>query len=274
MDHRVCNNLEKKNWKIWCCFEITCHIRVLLSSETREAGLLVVQCEEGQTYYWIGDGTSSNMAVKMYGVFQSCSQGPLSSSLARILMENWIFFEVLELHAPQSFKIVTNKVCWSLTEMSVGDKRTAEAMRGPVVEFLLRDHNDSETRWENEHEVSGQHQRKEHDKLDLNSRMWWRVTWDTECMEISRTGSSTREYQLIFACSIDVRLKPITTSSHALSRAWGSLLVFTLNLIGSERYFSYLLIGLCNNFGFGFTSLNPKAPHFKRVFFLVGLIIP
>ena len=26
--------------------------------------------------------------------------------------------------------------------MSVGDKRTAEAMRGPVVEFLLRDHND------------------------------------------------------------------------------------------------------------------------------------
>ena len=139
----------------------------------------------------------------MYGVFQSRSQGPLSSSLARVLMENWIFSEVLELHAPQSFKIVTNKVCWSLTEMSVGDKRTAEAMRGPVVEFLLRDHNDSEIRWENEHEVSGQHQRKEHDKLDLNSRMWWRVTWDTECMEISRTGSSTREYQLIFACSID-----------------------------------------------------------------------
>ena len=54
---------------------------------------------------------SSNMAVKMCGVFQSCSQGPLSSSLARILMKNWIFFEVLELHAPQSFKIVTNKVC-------------------------------------------------------------------------------------------------------------------------------------------------------------------
>ena len=197
----------------------------------------------------------------MYGVFQSRSQGPLSSSLARVLVENWIFSEVLELHAPQSFKIVTNKVCWSLTEMSVGDKRTAEAMRGPVVEFLLRDHNDSETRWENEHEVSGQHQRKEHDKLDLNSRIFV-------------VESNLREYQLIFACSIDVRLKPITTSSHALSRAWGSLLVFTLNLIGSERYFSYLLIGLGNNFGFGFTSLNPKAPHFKRVFFLVGLIIP
>ena len=95
----------------------------------------------------------------------------------------------------------------------------------------------------------------------------WRLTLDTECMEISRTGSSSREYQLMFACSIDVRLKPITTSSHALSRAWGSLLVFTLNLIGSERYFSYLLFGLGNNFGFGFTLLNPKAPHFKRVFF-------
>ena len=110
-DHRVCNNLQKKNEKFGAFFEITCHIPVLLSSETREAGLLVVQCGEGLTYHGIGDGTSSNMAVKMYGVFQSCSQGPLSSSLARILMENWIFFEVLELHASQSFKIVTNKVC-------------------------------------------------------------------------------------------------------------------------------------------------------------------
>ena len=54
---------------------------------------------------------SSNMAVKMYGVFQSRSEGPLSSSLARVVMENWIFSEVLELHASQSFKIVTNKVC-------------------------------------------------------------------------------------------------------------------------------------------------------------------
>ena len=31
---------------------------------------------------------------------------------------------------------------------------------------------DSETRWENEHEVSGQHWRKEEDKLDLNSRIF------------------------------------------------------------------------------------------------------
>ena len=31
---------------------------------------------------------------------------------------------------------------------------------------------DSETRWENEHEVSGQHWRKEQDKLDLNSRIF------------------------------------------------------------------------------------------------------
>ena len=157
VDHRVCDNLQKKK-KIWF--------------------------GEGLIYYGIEDETSSNMAVKMYGVFQSRSQGPLSSSLARIL-------------------IVTNKVRWSLTEMSVGDKRTAEAMRGPVVEFLLRDHNDlimswvactlieelmlglikacvndkylqadSETRWENEHEVSGQHWRKEQDKLDLNSRIF------------------------------------------------------------------------------------------------------
>ena len=129
VDHRVCDNLQKKEkWKIWCFFEITCHIPVLLSSGTGQAGLPVVQCGEGLIYYGIGDGTSSNMAVKMYGVFQSRSQGPLSSSLARILMKNWIFFEVLELHAPQSFKIVTNKVRWSLTEMSVGDKRTAEAI--------------------------------------------------------------------------------------------------------------------------------------------------
>ena len=46
----------------------------------------------------------------------------------------------------------------------------------------------------------------------------------------------------------------------------GSLLVFTLNLIGSERYFSFLLIGLCNNFGFGFTTLNPEPLHLSRVF--------
>ena len=139
----------------------------------------------------------------MYGVFQSRSQGPLSSSLARVVMENWIFSEVLELHASQSFKIVMIKVCWSLTEMSVGDKRTAEAIEGScgrilvkrshrlintyssivtlIEEFMLglikacvNDkylHADSETRWENELEVSGQHYRKEEDKSDLNSRI-------------------------------------------------------------------------------------------------------
>ena len=30
---------------------------------------------------------------------------------------------------------------------------------------------DSETRWENEHEVSGHHWRKEQDRLNLNSRI-------------------------------------------------------------------------------------------------------
>ena len=85
-------------------------------------------------------------------------------------------------------------------------------------------------------------------------------------LENSRSTISTTD--------IDPKLKPTTTSSHSLSRALSSLLVFTLNLISCERYFSYLLIGLGNNFGFGFTKLNPKAPHFKRVFFLVGLIVP
>ena len=82
-----------------------------LALRLEKLGYLWCSAGKGLTYHGIGDGTSSNMAVKMYGVFQSCSQGPLSSSLARILMKNWIFFEVLELHAPQSFKIVTNKVC-------------------------------------------------------------------------------------------------------------------------------------------------------------------
>ena len=82
-----------------------------LALRLEKLGYLWCSAGKGLTYHGIGDGTSSNMAVKMYGVFQSCSQGPLSSSLARILMENWIFVEVLELHAPQSFKIVTNKVC-------------------------------------------------------------------------------------------------------------------------------------------------------------------
>ena len=65
----------------------------------------------------------------MYGVFQSRPQGPLSSSLVRIFRKNWNFFEVHELHAPQSFKIVTNKVCWSLIEISVEDKVTAEVVK-------------------------------------------------------------------------------------------------------------------------------------------------
>ena len=42
---------------------------------------------------------------------------------------------------------------------------------------------------------------------------------------------------------IDRKLKPITTLSHALVRALGSLLVFTSNLISSDQYFSFLLIG-------------------------------
>ena len=42
---------------------------------------------------------------------------------------------------------------------------------------------------------------------------------------------------------INRKLKPITTLSRALARALVSLLVFALKLIGSEKYFSFLLIG-------------------------------
>ena len=65
---------------------------------------------------------------------------------------------------------------------------------------------------------------------------------------------------------INPKLKPITTWSHALSHASGSLLVFTLNLIGSERYFSYLLIGLCNNFGLVLHHSIQKHPILKGFF--------
>ena len=45
-------------------------------------GYLWYSAGEGLIYYGIEDETSSNMAVKMYGVFQSRSQGPLSLPLS------------------------------------------------------------------------------------------------------------------------------------------------------------------------------------------------
>ena len=104
-------------------------------------------------------------------------------------------------------------------------------------------------------------------KLNIDPRLRW-VCFTSFCDWFGKIAAT------LLTNHIDAKLKPLTTSSHALSRASGSSLVFNLNLIGSERYFSFLQIGLCNNFGFGFTTLNPKALHFERVFFLVGFIIP
>ena len=89
-------------------------------------------------------------------------------------------------------------------------------------------------------------------KLNIDPRLRW-VCFTSFCDwsgKIAATLSTNH---------IDAKLKPLTTSSHALSRASCSLPVFTLNLIGSERYFRYLLIGFCNNFGFGFTNTQSKS---------------
>ena len=52
VDHRVCDNLQKKKLKIWCFFEITCHIPVLLSCGTGQAGLPVVKCGGRTNLLW------------------------------------------------------------------------------------------------------------------------------------------------------------------------------------------------------------------------------
>ena len=67
---------------------------------------------------------------------------------------------------------------------------------------------------------------------------------------------------------IDRKLKPITT----LARTLVSLLVFTLNLIGSERISPFFRLALWDNFSFGFKTLNPKALHLCKVFFLSVLL--
>ena len=58
----------------------------------------------------------------------------------------------------------------------------------------------------------------------------------------------------------DAKPKPIATWSHAFSRAWRRLRVFALS---SHRFivlllFSFVVIGHCNCFNFGFTTLNRK----------------
>ena len=53
-----------------------------------------------------------------------------------------------------------------------------------------------------------------------------------------------------------LKLKPITSWSPAFSRALFSLFVFTLSSHWLLIVFSFLLIGRCDYFGFGFTTLN------------------
>ena len=71
---------------------------------------------------------------------------------------------------------------------------------------------------------------------------------------------------------IDRKLKPITTLSHALARTLGSLLVFTLNLTALKGISPFFRLALSDNFSFGFKTLNPKALHLCRVFFLSVLL--
>ena len=57
----------------------------------------------------------------------------------------------------------------------------------------------------------------------------------------------------------DAKLKSITNWSHAFSRALGSLVGFTLKSHWLLEILSFLLIGRCDYFGFGFTTLNQNA---------------
>ena len=59
----------------------------------------------------------------------------------------------------------------------------------------------------------------------------------------------------------DAKPKPITTGSHAFSRAWRRLRVFVSRCHWSFVLFTFVVIGHCNcfDFGFGFTTLNGKA---------------
>ena len=57
----------------------------------------------------------------------------------------------------------------------------------------------------------------------------------------------------------DAKLKAIATWSVAFSRAWGRLHVFTLSSHWLLVIFTFVLIGRCDYFDFGFTTLNQKA---------------
>ena len=54
----------------------------------------------------------------------------------------------------------------------------------------------------------------------------------------------------------DAKLKPIAIWSLAFSRAWGRLHAFTLSSHWLLMIFTFVLIGRCDYFGFGFATLN------------------
>ena len=56
----------------------------------------------------------------------------------------------------------------------------------------------------------------------------------------------------------DAKLKPIATWSLAFSRAWDRLRVFTLSSYWFVVIFIFVMIGRCDYFGFGFSTLNWK----------------
>ena len=60
----------------------------------------------------------------------------------------------------------------------------------------------------------------------------------------------------------DAKLKPIATWSLAFSRAWDRLRVFTLSSHWFVVIFIFVLIGRCDYFGFGFSTLNWKLLYF------------
>ena len=71
----------------------------------------------------------------------------------------------------------------------------------------------------------------------------------------------SQENSCHFLNKSDAKLKPIVTWSLAFSRASGRLHVFTFSSDWPLVIFTFVLIGRCDYFGFGFTTLNQKA-HF------------
>ena len=68
----------------------------------------------------------------------------------------------------------------------------------------------------------------------------------------------------------DARLKPIATWSLALPRARCRLLVFASSSDWLFVIFPFVLIGRCDYFGFGFTTLNRKALYICIVNILIA----